>query len=82
MNIVKFTIILTIGLQLRHVHPSQAGLYRCTASSAVGTAVSEATLNVHEAPMMTMRPPSEIVVAVGETTNLDCFVVKSFDLLH
>ena len=71
-------MFLTIlGLQLRHVHPSQAGIYKCTASSAVGTAVAEAVLKVHEAPMMTMRPPSEIVVAVGESTNLDCFVVRT-----
>ena len=65
-----------LGLQLRHVHPSQAGIYKCTASSAVGTAVAQAILKVHEAPMMTRRPPSEIVVAVGESTNLDCFVVR------
>ena len=58
------------------MHPSQAGVYRCTTSSAVGTAVAQATLNVHEAPMMTVRPPSEIVVAVGESANLDCFVVS------
>ena len=63
-------------MQLRHVHPSQAGVYKCTASSAVGITVAQATLNVHEAPMMTMRPPSEIVVAAGESTNLDCYVVR------
>ena len=38
--------------------------------------VAQATLNVHEAPMMTMRPPSEIVVAAGDSTNLDCYVVR------
>ena len=63
------------GLQLRHVHPSQAGVYKCTATSTVGIAIAKATLNVHEAPMLTMRPPSEIVVAVGESASLDCFVV-------
>ena len=25
------------GLRLRHVHPAQAGLYKCTASSSIGT---------------------------------------------
>ena len=38
--------------------------------------MAQAILKVHEAPMMTRRPPSEIVVAVGESTNLDCFVVR------
>ena len=57
------------------MHPSQAGVYKCAASSAIGSAVAQAHLNVHEAPMMTVRPPSEIVVAVGESANLDCFVV-------
>ena len=69
-------ILFQIGLQIRHAHPSQAGVYKCTASSAVGTAVAQATLTVNEAPMMTMRPPAEVVVAVGESTHLDCFVVR------
>ena len=64
-------------LRLTHVHPSQAGTYSCALTSSIGSVSSLTQLDVHESPVITVRPRSETVVAFGETVTLECLATGS-----
>ena len=74
LDLPRFKVIPGKGLRLRHVHPSQGGVYKCTATSAIGSVSAEAVVDVHEGPLITVRPPLQVVVPVGDSATVDCVV--------
>ena len=72
LDLPSYKVINGKGLRLTHVHPSQAGLYSCTLTSSIGTVSSLTQLEVHEAPVITVKPRSEASVLFGDSVVLEC----------
>ena len=74
LDLPRYKVVLGEGLRFHHIHPDQAGFYKCIASSTVGTVSAQAYLQVNQAPDIKVRPPRQVVVAVEETVSIDCLV--------
>lgn len=57
-------------LNITTIHANDGGLYKCTASSKVGTAEHSAKLNVHGLPYI--RPMEKKAIVAGETLVVTC----------
>ncbi len=55
LDLPSYKVVAGKGLRLTHVHPSQAGLYSCSLTSSIGSVSSVTQLDVHEAPVITVR---------------------------
>ena len=60
LDLPRYKTVAGRGLRLKHVHPSQAGQYKCTASSSVGTVTASAWVRVNEAARITVRPHPQV----------------------
>jgi len=77
LDLPSYKVVPGKGLRLTHVHPSQAGTYSCSLTSSIGSVSAVSQLDVHEAPVITVRPRSETVVSFGETVTLECLATGS-----
>ena len=77
LDLPNYKVVSGKGLRLTHVHPSQAGTYCCTLTSSIGSTNALTQLDVHESPVITVRPRSETTVLFGETVTLECLATGS-----
>ena len=60
------------GLKLLNVRKSDSDGYFCSATNLLGTVERKTLLVVVSLPRFTTKPPSKILVAVGDTFTLNC----------
>ncbi|CAB4070176.1 ROBO2 [Lepeophtheirus salmonis] len=61
------------GLKLRNIHPAQEGMYKCTATSPIGSTSASAYVRVIEPPLITVHSPRTVTApALGSKIELDC----------
>ena len=74
IDVAKVKIIHGKGLRIENIHPSDEGVYICTAKNLVGEVSSKAKLTVLEKPVISVQPPNSVQVQKGERVQLDCLV--------
>jgi hypothetical protein len=74
IDISKIKIIHGKGLRMDNIHPSDEGVYICTAKNLVGAVSSKARITVLERPVISVQPPNSVQVQRGERVQLDCLV--------
>ena len=74
INLDKVKILQGQGLRIESVHPSDEGLYICTASNLMGTISTMASLKVREPPVITVKPQAHLQAPIGSPFSLSCMV--------
>ena len=65
------------GLSILNLHPSDQGMYICSASNKAGSVTASAMLRVQEPPVISVKPVAHYQVQAGTTVRLDCVVAGS-----
>lgn len=60
------------GILIENIHPSDEGVYECTAQNEIGRVSSQVELIVQEPPVLTVSPKKSVRASVGQEVKLSC----------
>ncbi|XP_041942102.1 protein sidekick-1 isoform X2 [Alosa sapidissima] len=72
LNNPRYKIISSMGLQVRKVHPSDAGIFQCFARNSAGESQVHTYLDVTSMTPAFLRPPSNATVTDGAVATFAC----------
>ncbi|KAL4658231.1 protein sidekick-1-like [Arapaima gigas] len=74
LNNPRYRVMPNIGLQVRRVHPNDAGVFQCFAQNAAGEIQVHAYLDVTSMAPAFVKPPADITVTDGAPATFTCRV--------
>ncbi|XP_048847436.1 protein sidekick-1-like [Brienomyrus brachyistius] len=74
LNNPRYRIISAMGLQVRRVHPNDAGIFQCFARNNAGEVQAHAYLDVASMAPSFTRAPTDITVTNGTAATFTCQV--------
>uniref|UniRef100_A0AAY4C1I2 SDK1 protein n=1 Tax=Denticeps clupeoides TaxID=299321 RepID=A0AAY4C1I2_9TELE len=72
LNNPRYKVISSMGLQVRKVHPNDAGIFQCFARNSAGESQVHTYLDVTSMAPAFIDPPSNITVTEGTAATFTC----------
>ncbi|XP_031422173.1 protein sidekick-1 isoform X2 [Clupea harengus] len=72
LNNPRYKVLSSTGLQVRKVHPSDAGIYQCFARNSAGESQAHTYLDVTSMAPAFLDPPSNATVTDGAVATFSC----------